>query len=187
MKNEKQKFQTVALTGRPMIDFMMSRFNWTEKEALDHIAQQKNLNKMKNEKILEMASDLHPDDFAAVMSEMIFLALGDKTPEEGLISHDIIIDELAGVHDRADLVRTYCQEALNVSYYEWAPIYKAMGFAAREEFNKGRVTFGKSDMLAMLASAVMDINAPMTGRARRGANDRPLPTNAAAVAYLESL
>ena len=45
MKNEKQKFQTVALTGQPMIDFMMSRFNWTEKETLNHIAQQKNLNK----------------------------------------------------------------------------------------------------------------------------------------------
>ena len=44
-KNEKQKFQTVALTGQPMIEWMMSRFNWTEKEALNHIAQQKNFNK----------------------------------------------------------------------------------------------------------------------------------------------
>jgi hypothetical protein len=45
MKNEKQKIKTVALTGQPMIEWMMSRFNWTEKETLDHIAQQKNLNK----------------------------------------------------------------------------------------------------------------------------------------------
>ncbi len=45
MKNEKEKFQTVALTGRPMIEWMMSRFNWSEKETLNHIAQQKNLNK----------------------------------------------------------------------------------------------------------------------------------------------
>ena len=142
---------------------------------------------MKNETILEMASDLHPDDFAALMSEMIFLALGDKTPEEGLISHDIIVDEIAGVHDRSDLVRTYCHEALNMAYDDWSPIYKALGFAAREAFNKGRVNFGKSDLLAMLANAIMDIDAPMTGRVHRGANDRPLPTNAAAVAYLESL
>mgnify|MGYP006133059945 CR=1 FL=1 len=147
-----------------------------ENETIDQVAE-----------VLTIAGDMHPDDFLALMSEMIFLALGDKTPEDGLISHDIIIDELAGVNDRADLARTYCHEALNMAYDDWAPIYKALGFAAREQFNKGRTTFGKSDLLAMLANAIMDIEAPMTGRVRRGANDRPLPTNAGAIAYLESL
>ncbi len=144
---------------------------------------------MKKEKILEMASDLHPDDFAALMSEMIFLALGDKTPEEGRISHDIIVDEIAGVHDRSDFARTYCQEALNMSYYQWAPIYRAMGFAAREEFSKGRITFGKSDMLEMLASAVNDLDMPMLGTNKRLPRaDKVLrPATAAAVSYLESL
>ena len=148
---------------------------------------------MKNEtidqvaEVLTIASDMHPEDFNNLISSLIVLMLEDWPESEAQVKYDIIISELNNDYDRADLVRTYCHEALNMAYDDWSPIYKALGFAARYEFNKGRVTFGKSDLLAMLANAIMDMDAPMTGRVHRGANDRPLPTNAAAVAYLESL
>ena len=146
-------------------------------------------NKMKNETILEMASDLHPDDFAALMSEMIFLALGDKTPEEGLISHDIILSELSNDYDRSDAGRNACVDAFNMSYDEWEPIYRALSFAAKYEFSTGRVTFGKSDMLEMLASAVNDLEMPMRGTNKRlpKAGKVLRPAAAGAIAYLESL
>ena len=70
---------------------------------------------------------------------------------------------------------------------DWAELKNAICWAEHIQYCEGSATFGKSDLLAMLANAVMDIEAPMTGRVHRGANDRPLPTNAAAVAYLESL
>ena len=38
---KQKKWQAVELTGQPMIEWMMIRFNWTEQEALSHIAERK--------------------------------------------------------------------------------------------------------------------------------------------------
>lgn len=145
---------------------------------------------MKNEtidpkiEILQKACDLHPYDFDKVLSTMIFLKLEDKPEDEGEISYNIITDELLGVHDRAD---NFEPVAFEHAGEDWAKLKNAIIYAEHIQFGEGSATFGKSDLLAMLANAIMDIDAPMSGRVHRGDNQKPFPVDAAAVAYLESL
>jgi len=147
---------------------------------------------MKNEKellkVLKIAEDLSRKDFKNLFQIMLVMELEDRPKSEAETSYDIIISELNNEHDRADLERTYCQEALDMSYNDWAPIYKALGFAGREQFSKGRANFGKANILEMLASAVNDLDLPMTGTIERGPNaGKALPASPSAVSYLESI